>query len=72
MFHGAGKAAFQQLSAIITVRLVNCCKWSFSGCLGSPEMDSFGDPKWSHLEPQNEFIWEPEMDPCEDRFGDRK
>ena len=30
MVQDVGKPAFQQLSAIITVRLVNCCKCSFS------------------------------------------
>ena len=63
---------FLELSPTLSWEFAHSSKWSFSGRLGSPEMDSFGDPKWSHLEPQNEFIWEPEMDPCEDRFGDRK
>ena len=35
-------------------------------------MDSFGDPKWSHLGTENELSWGPEMDSCEDRLGDRK
>ena len=47
-------------------------KWSFSGRLGSPEMDSFGDPKWSHLGTENEPIWGLKMDSCEKRFGVRK
>ena len=39
-------------------------------------MNSFGDPKWIHvrtdLGTENKLIWGPEMDSCEDRFGDRK
>ena len=63
---------FSRLSPTVWTELTNCPKWSFSGRLGSPEMDSFGNPKWSHLETENELIWEPKMDSCEDRFGDRK
>ena len=32
-------------------------------------MDSFGDPKWSHLGTENELIWGPKTDSCWDRFG---
>ena len=45
---------------------------TFSGRLGSSEMDSFEDPKWSRLGTENELSWGPEMDSCEDRLGDRK
>ena len=63
---------FSRLSR--TARWFFACgpKWSFSGRLGSPEMESFGDPKWSHLDTKHEFIRGSKMDSCEDRFGDRK
>ena len=35
-------------------------------------MDSFGETKWSHLGTENELVWGPEIDSCEDRLGDRK
>ena len=63
---------FLELSLMLWTELTYSYKWSFSGRLESPEMESFGDPKWSHLGSENELIWEPEKDPCEDRFGDRK
>ena len=43
---------FSKLSFMLSWEFAHSSKWSFSGRLGSPEMDSFGDPKWSHLGPE--------------------
>ena len=63
---------FSRLSLTVWTELTHSYKWSFSGRLGSPEMDSFGEPQWFHLGTENEFIWGPKIDLCEDRVGDRK
>ena len=59
---------FLELSPMLSWEFAHSPRWSFSGRLGSPEMDPFGDPKWSHLWTRNGPIWGPEMIP----FGDRK
>ena len=40
---------FLELSPTVWPLLTYCSKWSFSGRLRSPKIDSFGDPKWCHL-----------------------
>ena len=63
---------FSKLS-LMGWRFLHCCqKWSFSGRLGSPEIVSFGDPKWSHLGTENKLIRGPKIDSCWNRIGDRK
>ena len=57
---------FLELSRTVWPLLTSCTKWSFSGPLGGPEMDPFGDPKWTHLGTRNGPIWGPKSDP----FGD--
>ncbi len=59
---------FLELSPTVWPLLNSWTKWSFSGRLGDPEMDPFGDPKWSHLGTRNGLIWGPKMG----SFGDRK
>ena len=44
---------FLELSPTVWPLLTCCTKWSLSGPLGGPEMDSFGDPKWSPLGTRN-------------------
>ena len=61
------KPAFQQAIPHGMLVFACCTKWSFSGRLGCPEMDSFGDPKWTHLGTRNGPVWGPKMGP----FGDR-
>ena len=62
---------FLELSPMLSWELPRSPKWSFSGRLGSPEMDSFGDPKWSHLGTENELVWGLKTDSCWGGFGDR-
>ena len=59
---------FLELSPTVWPLLNSWTKWSFSGRLGGPEMDPFGDPKWTHLGSRNGPIWGPKSD----SFGDRK
>ena len=66
MFQHAGKPAFQQLSAIITVRLVNCCKWSFSVLFRGPFRTSFGDHFGLHLETISDLVLDRELNKLED------
>ena len=71
---GAPTPHFSELSLMVWTELACCPKWSFSGRLGSPEMDSFGDPKWSHLGTRNGPVWGPEIGPItgtENRYWDR-
>ena len=53
---------FLELSLTVWRLLTYCSKWSFSGRLRSPEMESFGDPKWSHLGTENGCSWGPKTD----------
>ena len=57
---------FLELSPTTRWFLAYSSKYSFSGRSGSPEMDSFGDPKWSDFGTRNGLIWGPEMIPFED------
>ena len=57
---------FLELSPTLSWEFAHSSKWSFSGRVGSPEMDSFGDPKWLHLGTRNGIIWGSKMIPFED------
>ena len=57
---------FLELSPTLSWEFAHSSKWSFSGRLGSPEMDSFGDLKWSHLGTRNAAFWGVEMIRFED------
>ena len=59
---------FLELSPKARPLLTNSSKWSFSGRLGSPEMDSFSDLQWSPLGTENGLILGPQMD----SFGNPK
>ena len=61
-----GTLHFLELSPMLSWELPHSFKWSFSGRSGSPEMDSFGDPKWSHSGTRNGPVWGPGMIPFED------
>ena len=71
MFQDGGKRAFQQAIPHGMVVFVSLLKVViFGSSWGSRNGLSWG-PEMAHLGTENEVIWRPDTDSCEDRFGDR-